>query len=210
MRHVGRLGSIDQDLAIRADGHALRLDADLDLAETSALLDVDDGHRVVVFVGDVEDLAVSIESEQFRIRAGGQGIDDLLLRNVDDLNAVVVADGDKHKLSIPREFDAARPLADLDGLGDGPTVCIDHRYGVALLVGHIGDEGRGGGHSREQESHSGNQAMTPHTQSILLHCSLHLVSGRSVPSVSSSETWCKNPSCGETETTMRPSTSRIG
>ena len=210
MRHVGRLGSIDQDFAVRADGHALRLDADLDLAEAGALLDVDDRHRVVVFVGDVEDLAVSIEGEQFGVRAGGQGIDHLLLRNVDDLNAVVVADGHEHKLSVPRELDAARPLADLDGLGDGPTVRIDHRYGVALLVGDIGDEGRGGARRREPDSHSGKQAMTPHTQSILLHCSLHLVSGRSTPSVSSSDTWCKNPSCGETETTMRPSTSRIG
>src|SRR5439155_3312855 len=158
--------------------------------------------RVVVFVGDVKYLAGSIECEQFGIRARGQGIDDFLLRNVDHLDAVVVPDADEHKLSIPLELDAARPLADLDGLGDGPTVRIDHGYGVTLLVGHIGDEGGRGGRRREQESHSGKQAMTPHTQSILSHCSLHLVSGRSTPSVSSSDTWCKNPSCGETETTM--------
>src|SRR5207253_10299564 len=139
MRHVGGFGSIDQDLAVGADGHALRLDADLNLAETGTLFDIDDGHRVVVFVGDVEDLAGSIEDEQFGIRARGQRIDDLLLRNVDDLDAVVVADGHDYKLAIPRELDAAWPLADLDGLGDGPTVRIDDRYGVALLVGHIGD-----------------------------------------------------------------------
>ena len=45
---------------------------------------------------------------------------------------------------------------------------------------------------------------------LRLQCSLHLVSGRSTPSVSSSETWCRKPSCGETETIMRPSASRIG
>src|SRR4030095_356347 len=146
------------------DGHALRLDADLDLAEAGAFFDVDDRHRVVVFVGDVEDLAGSIEGEQFGIRAGGQGIDHLLLRNIDDLNAVVIADGDEHKLSVPRELDAARPLADLDGLGDGPTVRIDDGYGVALLVGHIGDEGRGGDHRREADGHYGKQAMTPTKQ----------------------------------------------
>ncbi len=64
--------------------------------------------------------------------------------------------------------------------------------------------------SRARPPFRNSKAMTPHTQSILLHCSLHLVSGRSTPSVSSSETWCRKPSCGETETTMRPSTSRIG
>src|SRR5947199_1410878 len=111
MRHVGGLGGIDQGLAVRADGHALGLDADLDLAETGTLFDIDDGHRVVVFVGDVEDLAGSIEGEQFGVRSGWQRIDDLLLRNVDDLNAVVVADGHEYKLAIPRELDAARPLA---------------------------------------------------------------------------------------------------
>src|SRR5437764_39947 len=199
-----------QIFLVRGECHVLGLDADLDLAETGTLFDIDDGHRVVVFVGDVEDLAGSIEGEQFGVRAGGQRIDDLLLRNVDDLNAVVVADGHDYKLAIPRELDAARPLADLDGFGDGPTVRIDYRYGVALLVGHIGNEGRGGDRGREPDSHSGKQATTPHTQSILLHCILHLVSGRSTPSVSSSDTWCRNPSCGETETTMRPSTSRIG
>ena len=33
MRHVGGLGRVDQDLAVRADRHALGLDADLDVAE---------------------------------------------------------------------------------------------------------------------------------------------------------------------------------
>src|SRR5512144_454863 len=145
MRHVGGLGRIDQDFSVRTEGHALRLDADLDLAETGALFDVDDRYRVVVFVGDVEDLAVGIQGEQLGVGAGRQGVDDLLLRNVDHLNAVVVADGDEHELAVPRELDAARPLADLDGLGDGPTLRIDDGYRVTLLVGHIGDESRSGG-----------------------------------------------------------------
>ncbi len=98
MRHVGGLGGVDQDLAVRADGHALGLDADLDVAEARALLDIDDGHRVVVLVGDVEDLAVGIEGEQFGVRTGGQGVDDLLLGDVDHLDGVVVADRDEHEL----------------------------------------------------------------------------------------------------------------
>ena len=85
------------------------------------------GHRVVVLVGDVEDLAGGIQGEQFGIGPGGQGVHHLLRRGVDHLNGVVVADRDHHELAVPRELDAARPLADLDGLGDGPFVGIDHR-----------------------------------------------------------------------------------
>jgi hypothetical protein len=40
-------------------------------------------------------------------------------RGVDHLDRVVVADRDQHELAVPGEFDAARPLADLDGFGDG-------------------------------------------------------------------------------------------
>src|SRR5260370_31522263 len=42
------------------------------------------------------------------------------------------------------------------------------------------------------------------------HCIRHLVSGLSIPRVSNSENWCKNPGCGDTETRERPSASRIG
>ena len=154
-----------------------------------ALFEIDDGHRVVVLVGDIEDLAGGILGEQFRIGTGGQAVHHLLGRGIDHLDLVVVADRDQHELAVPGEFDAARALADLDGLGDGPFVGVDHRYRVALLVRHIGDEGRGGRCGREPRSHSGKQTPTPHPRlSPYLQFSLHLVSGRSTPSVSSSET----------------------
>ena len=73
MRHVGGLGGVDQDLAVRADRHALGLDADLDVADASALLEIDDGDRVVVLVGDVEDLAGGILGEQLRDRGRRAG-----------------------------------------------------------------------------------------------------------------------------------------
>ena len=60
------------DLRIRADRHALGLDADRDLAGRHALVDIDDGHHRVVLVGDVEQLAGGIERELLGIRAGGQ------------------------------------------------------------------------------------------------------------------------------------------
>src|SRR5260221_3268613 len=44
MRHAGRLGGIDDPLAIGADADALGLDANRDLADDPTLLDVDDRH----------------------------------------------------------------------------------------------------------------------------------------------------------------------
>ena len=64
-------------------------------------------------------------------------------RSVDYLNGVVVADGDQHELPVPGELDAARALADLDGLGHGPCVGVDDRDRVALLVGDEGNKGGG-------------------------------------------------------------------
>ncbi|MGY4326546.1 hypothetical protein ACVWWG_000960 [Bradyrhizobium sp. LB7.2] len=115
MRHVGRLGRVDQRLAVRADGHALGLDANLDVAKARALLEVDHGHRVVVLVGDIEDLAGGILGEQFGVGSGGQAVHHGLRLRVDHLDGVVVADRDHHELAVAREVDAARALADLDG-----------------------------------------------------------------------------------------------
>jgi hypothetical protein len=141
VRHVGGFRGIDQDLAVRTDGHAFRLDADLDVTDADTLFEIDDRHCVVVLIGDIEGFAGGVLGEQFRIGTGGQGVHHLLGRSVDDLDGIVVADRNHHELTIPGEFNAARPLADLDGLGDGPDVGIDHRHGVALLIRYIGKEG---------------------------------------------------------------------
>ena len=79
--------------------------------------------------------------EQLGIGAGWQLVDHLLAGGVDHLDGVVVTDCDQHEFAVPGEFDAARPLADLDGFDDSPFVGIDNRNGVALFVLHIGDEG---------------------------------------------------------------------
>ena len=140
MRHVGRFGGIDQNLAVRTDAHAFRLDADLHLAERHALLHIDDRDGVVVLVGDVQNLAGRILGEQFGIGPGRQGGDDLVRGGIDHLNGVVVADRDQDELSVLGQLDAARPLADLDGLHDLEFVGIDHADRVALFVRHIGGE----------------------------------------------------------------------
>ena len=138
MRHVGGLGRIDQDLAIRADRHAFGFDADLDVAKPGPLLDIDDGDGVVVLVGDIENFAGGILGKQLGIGAGGQGVHHLQGLGVDHLNGVVVTDRDHHEFAVAGEFDAPRPLTDLDRRRDGPFVGIDDRDGVALLIRNVG------------------------------------------------------------------------
>ena len=77
MRHVGRLGGGDGDLAVRRDRHALGLDADVDLRDHLAGLDVDDGRHRVVLVGDLEVPVVRLQHELLRILARGQVVQDL-------------------------------------------------------------------------------------------------------------------------------------
>src|SRR5689334_11062770 len=109
VRHVGGLGGIDQNLAVRTDGHAFGLDTDLYVTDARALFEVDDRDRIVVLIGNVKDLAGGILYEQFRVGAGGQAVDHLLARGINHLNGVVVADRDHHELAVPGELDAARP-----------------------------------------------------------------------------------------------------
>ena len=54
MRHVRGFGRVYQHLAVRAYAHALRLHADLNLADLRPLRDVDDRYGIVVLVGDVK------------------------------------------------------------------------------------------------------------------------------------------------------------
>ena len=187
MRHVGGFGRVDEDFAVRADRHAFGLDADLDFAEARAPFDIDDGHGVVVLVGDVENLAGRVLHEQLGIGAGGQRVDHLPGCGIDHLDGVVVADRDQHELAVPGEFDAARPLADLDGGDDRPFVGIDHRNRVALLVRHIGDEGRGGPAPASQTHRSEQQANDIASTRAPSSLQLAFGLGPVEPSVSSSE-----------------------
>ncbi len=143
MRHVGRFGRVDQDLPVRAQPHALGLDADLHLADRYAACDVDDRDGVVVLVGDVEQASGGILGKQLGVGTGRQVGDHLVGAGVDHLDGVVVADRHQDELPVLGELDAARPLADLDGLHHLERVGVDHADGVALLVRHIGGEGPG-------------------------------------------------------------------
>jgi hypothetical protein len=78
MRHVGRFRRVDEDLAVRTEAHAFRLDSDLHFTDAGAPLRIDDGDGMVVLVGHVQDLAGRILSKQLRIRTRWQCGDDLM------------------------------------------------------------------------------------------------------------------------------------
>ena len=126
MRHVGRFRRVDQGLAVRTNPHAFRLDADLHLAKAAALLHVDDRDGIVVLVGDVEDLAGRILGEQFGIGARGQYGDDLP-RDLVSIIWIVSSSPTATRTNLPSlvNVDAARPLADLDGVHHLQLVRID-------------------------------------------------------------------------------------
>src|SRR4029077_21231757 len=187
MRHIGRLGGIDQNFTVRAHDHSLRLDADLYRSNERAPLNVDDRHRVVVLIGNVKELAVGSRGEKFWIRAGRQRASDRIGLRVNQLYRVVVAARDHDVFLILGVGDAARPLTDLDRLSHFPAIGIDFRNGIALFVGNVRGEGFGAVRKQHGKTDSEYKAE-PHSSNLLgSYLSWHLVSGRSNPNVSSSE-----------------------
>ena len=81
------------------------------------------------------------DKELFRVRAGWQVADVVQGLCVKDLNDVVVAERHVDQLAVPGDFDAARSLPGLDGCDRLQLVGVDHRDGIALLVGNISQEG---------------------------------------------------------------------
>src|SRR6516165_12013667 len=141
MRHIGRFRCGDENLAVRTEAHAFRLDPDLYLPERDAPLQINYRDRVVVLVGHVKDLATVILRKQLGIWTGGQSGDDLVCSYVDDLYRVVVSDSDENEFPVLGQFDAARSLTDLDRVHDDEFVSIDYADGIALLVRDISGEG---------------------------------------------------------------------
>ena len=202
MRHVGGLGRVDDRLAVRANRHALGLDAGRYLRDHLARGHVDHRHHVVVLVRHIERIAGDVQGEGFGIGARRQIADDAQRLRVDDLDRVVVARADQDRVAVRGHRYAARALADRYGLHGLHLIEIDNADGVVPLVRHIGHVCAGRIRRRQQEQCGQEQCR--------LHCNRHLVSGRSMPRVSSAVTWCRKPGCGETDTTPRPSDSRIG
>ena len=114
MRHARGLGGVDEVFPVGAEAHPLGLDADRDLGDDLAAIDVDDGHQVAVFIGDVEHLTRGIEGEVLGVRTTRQITDDLLRGEVEHLDVIAVAGANVERLFVLREQDAARALADGD------------------------------------------------------------------------------------------------
>src|SRR5262249_47597094 len=171
------------------DGHAFRLDSNLHFPDPGALLQIDDRDSVVVLVGHIQNSAGRILSKQLRVRARRQRSDNLIGVTIDDLNGIVVADGHQNELSILAQFDTARSLPDLDCVYDRELVDINDTDRIALLVRNIGKKcvGRCVHEDKQADSEQASPTNYPASR-FQLQLTLHLVSGRSTPSVSNSDT----------------------
>src|SRR6202011_2450492 len=137
--------------------------------------------------------------EILRVCAARQGTRDLVAGEVEHLDMVAVAGADVEGLRILGEQDAARALTDRDRLDGFENLAIHDRDRVVLLVRDVDRvRRRDPGRATERDRYTRDQPIR------------HLVSGLSIPSVSSSENWCRKPGCGDTETRERASASRMG
>ena len=75
-----------------------------------------------------------MQDEQLRIRPRRQGLHEFQGLGVVDLHVVVVAGADHQPFGVLRQDDAARALADLDGLDHLELVAVDDADRVVLLV----------------------------------------------------------------------------
>src|SRR5690242_2544960 len=113
---------------------------------------------------------------------------------------VAVAGAYVEGVCVPGQKNAARALADRDRLDRSQARAVDDRDRIVLLVGDI---------DRIGERYPRNPKKCNH-QPAADQPIRHFVSGLSMPSVSSSEDWWRNPGCGETETSERASASKTG
>ena len=148
-----------------------------------------------------------MQSERLWIRTRWQIADDAQGGDVDHLDRVVVACAHQDRAAVGGHGNATRTLAYRHRLHGLHLVEIDNADRVVALVRHIGRV-----HGRRPEWRCQDQAGQHawRADGCPVHHNLHLVSGRSKPSVSSAVTWCRKPGCGEIDTTARPSDSRIG
>ena len=163
VQHIGGFAGVHRPFSVRADAHAFRLNADIDLREYLFVVDVDHRHQRVVLVGDVQPLVVRVQRELFGVSAGRQLFDDLPGRQVHDLHRVRVAGADVEQLVVARQRQSAWTLAYFKGFDRFQRIQIDHADGVVFFVRHIGggreggcagaSEGAGNGSSKECSGH---------------------------------------------------------
>ena len=151
VHHVGGLGGIDQHPPVGAHTHALGFDADGDLREDPVAVDVDDGHQVIVFIGDVERVPGWMKDKQLRVGSGREVSHDPLALPVNDLDRVVVAGADQKITPILGQRDPPWSLSDLEIIDNRKAFAVDDADGVVLLVRDIDLEAGGMAGHREGE-----------------------------------------------------------
>ena len=191
MRHVRRFGRIDDHFAIGAEAHAFRLDADRNLDHHLTLFDIYGGDHIVIFIGNVEQVCRAVENEQLRVRAGGQVARHFTRLGVDHLDRVIITEANEDGCAIAGQRDAARALAGLDGAHDGQRIKVNDADGIVFFIRNIGHVGAGRGAQGDNNGGGGDEAGKHEIflgAAGAIHFSLHFVSGRSKPKVSSSDT----------------------
>ena len=138
MGHIRRFGGVDQHLSVRAQRHALRLDADRNLLDRFARRDIHHGDEIIILVRGVEQLSVRAQDEQLGVGARLEIADDGQGLGVEDLNGVIVAGADEQFRAVLAQRDAARAPADLHRIDDGELVGVDDRDRIALFIRDIG------------------------------------------------------------------------
>src|SRR4029078_182568 len=123
------------------------------------------------------------------IGARGQVSHDLPRRYVEDLHRVVVARTDEEIFAVFGEYDPTRALTDGNSLLDLERCAVEHRDRVALLIRDVDGVGRrrSRGEHRASQHDCRREALHEPSHIHPAHWSLHLLSGSSMPSVSTSE-----------------------
>ena len=131
---IANLGRHINDLAILADGDALRLGAGRHLLNDDVLIDIDDGERRRLLVRHIDPPLGLVDGKGLRARAGRQLAHNLKLRHVDDIDDVVIAAGDVELVVGRVEMHVPRAPRRLDVLDHLMRLGIDHNQIVRLLI----------------------------------------------------------------------------
>ena len=144
---VGRFCGDEDPFAIRGEGDALGLDADiLDHRTDGTGGNVDDGGGRIILVRDHENLAGGVDIEDFGIIAGldvaGQGLG----LEIENLDAVGLARGDEQLVAARAETQVAGPSPGFDDVLHFEGVEVEHDHGVIAFVADVhlpGGRGQG-------------------------------------------------------------------
>src|SRR5690606_4515923 len=143
VQHVGGFAGVHRPLAVGADGHAFRLDADFDLRQNCTVFHVHNGNQGIVLVGDIQPPVVRVQGKLLGVSARGQLLDDLAAGQVHYLHRVRVAGADVEQLVVMGKGKAAWAHADFQSLDRFQRVQVDNADGVVFLVGDVGGIGQG-------------------------------------------------------------------